>query len=286
MTYTEKYYNVNQITLHVVEAGEQDNPTIVFLHGFPEFWYAWRHQIPFLVAQGYRVIVPDQRGYNLSSKPGRIRDYAVDTLVQDIVQLIHLLEAGPVYLVGHDWGAAVAWKLAEQYPALVHKLIILNVPHPKVLLQTLKNSIRQIAKSWYIGFFQIPALPEKLLSVGRFKLLTQLLTKTSNPGSFTTADVQKYQQAWSQPKALTAMIHWYRALRRSSTSMQAATPIVIPVLILWGVHDVALQLSMAHDSLRYCQNGRLLLNSEATHWIHLDQKEWVNEQILAFVRSQ
>lgn len=283
MTYTENYYQVNQITLHAVEAGEPQNPVILFLHGFPEFWYSWRHQIPFFSEQGYRVIVPDQRGYNLSSKPASIGAYTLDTLVQDIVELIGQVSEAPVYVVGHDWGAAVAWKLAETHPELVQKLVILNVPHPKVLMQTLKKSIRQLFKSWYIGFFQLPELPEKVLSAGNFTLLARTLTQTSNPGSFTETDITEYKKAWRHPQALQSMIHWYRALRKNPESMQETQTITIPVLILWGAHDIALRQSMAHDSLTYCQNGQLLVHEDATHWIHQDQSAFVNEQILRFI---
>jgi pimeloyl-ACP methyl ester carboxylesterase len=277
-----KTYRVNGVDLHVVEAGDPGGPVVLFLHGFPEFWYAWRKQIPFFAQNGYRVVVPDQRGYNLSSKPVGVKAYAVDLLVQDCVELIAALGAGSVYVVAHDWGAMVAWQLAEKHPERVRRMVILNVPHPRVLKRTLAKSFRQKLKSWYIGFFQLPALPEKLLSVNNYALLAATLVRTSRRGTFTPADLQRYREAWSQPGAVKAMINWYRALRLRTEASGRRGKITVPTLILWGVRDVALRQEMAQDSLTLCENAQLVLREDATHWIHLEESDFVNEKISAF----
>src|SRR5664279_5354974 len=139
----------NGVTLHVAQAGAPDAPLVILLHGFPEFWYGWHQQIPFLAEHGYRVCAPDQRGYNISDKPAGIDAYRVETLVDDVIGLINASGREKVYLVGHDWGAAVAWAVALLHPERLDKLVIMNVPHPKVFAETLRSSLRQMLKSWY-----------------------------------------------------------------------------------------------------------------------------------------
>lgn len=285
MQYQEKVYIVNGIRLHVIEAGASSDPVVIFLHGFPEFWYAWRHQIAFFTNVGYRVVVPDLRGYNLSDKPTGVAAYTLPVLVQDCRALISALQASSLYLVGHDWGAAIAWKIAEKYPELLNRLVILNLPHPKVFMQTLKNSIRQLLKSWYIGFFQIPVIPEKILTMGNYALLEKALTCTSLPGTFTEETISYYKNAWKQSGALRAMIHWYRAIRHNPGAMEEGHPIRVPTLLLWGARDVALRSEMAHKSILLCEKGKLILREDATHWIHHEKSDFVNAQILEFFRQ-
>src|SRR5215213_5592847 len=150
----------NGIRLHVVQAGPKSGTPVLLLHGFPEFWYGWKKQIPALVDAGCRVIVPDQRGYNLSDKPKGIKNYRVDEMVKDIVGLIDALDYEKVNLVGHDWGAGVAWMLAHQHPERLHRLSIMNVPHPLVMRRFVQRDFEQMRRSWYIFFFQLPWLPE------------------------------------------------------------------------------------------------------------------------------
>src|SRR5512139_1805227 len=150
----------NGIRLHIVQAGPKSGTPVVLLHGFPEFWYGWRKQIPALAKAGCRVIVPDQRGYNLSDKPKGIKSYCVNHLVDDVVGLIDALDYEKVNLVGHDWGALVSWMLAIQHPERLHRLGILNVPHPAVMKRFLQRDPEQMARSLYALFFQLPWLPE------------------------------------------------------------------------------------------------------------------------------
>lgn len=156
--------STNGVNLHVAQAGPADGPLVILLHGFPEYWASWRQQIPILASAGYRVWVPDQRGYNLSDKPAEITAYNLDQLALDVVGLIDAADAEKAFVVGHDWGAAVAWWLGIKHADRLEKLAILNLPHPAVLRRRFRTHFSQLRKSWYMFFFQLPWLPERFLS--------------------------------------------------------------------------------------------------------------------------
>ena len=168
--WTHAFVKTNDITLHVVQAGPEDGPLLILLHGFPEFWRGWRQQIPFFAAAGYRVWVPDQRGYNLSDKPRGLDAYDLNELAADVVGLIDAAGRDKAYLVGHDWGANVAWWVGIHYPERLHKLGILNVPHPVIMRQNLQENPSQLRKSWYMFFFQLPAVPEVTIQAADWRL--------------------------------------------------------------------------------------------------------------------
>lgn len=273
----------NGVNLHVVQDGPQDGPLVVLLHGFPEFWYGWRHQIPVLAEAGYWVWAPDQRGYNLSDKPQEISAYGLDDLAKDIVGLIDAAGRERASIIGHDWGAAVAWWIAIHYPDRVEKLGILNVPHPSVMAKTLRSQPRQLLKSWYIFFFQIPWLPEFLISRGNWQAAKQMMRRSARPGSFRDEDLEAYQQAWSQPRAFTSMINWYRAAVRNPLRMIRSSRVTVPTLMIWGVRDVALERIMAQPSIDRCDEGRLLFLEQATHWVQHDEPEKVKKFLLDFL---
>jgi pimeloyl-ACP methyl ester carboxylesterase len=273
---------INENRLHVVQAGSEDAPMVLMLHGFPEFWYGWRNQIGKLADAGYWVWAPDQRGYNISGKPPEIADYRMDALVADVIALIDAAGREEVNLVGHDWGAAVAWWTAASFPERVRRLGILNVPHPAAMRAALRSSWSQRLKSWYIAFFQIPWLPERLLSIGGGKLL---LRSSGREGTFSHADLQHYQMAWSQERAWWGMLAWYRAAFANLNESLTTGRIEVPTLILWGDRDAALTKSAADDSLRWCRQGRITHYPEATHWVQLDEYEAVNQELLDFFDS-
>jgi pimeloyl-ACP methyl ester carboxylesterase len=175
-----RWIDVGGLRLHCVEAGT--GPLVVLLHGFPEFWYAWRHQIPALADAGYRVVAPDLRGYNTSDKPSRVRDYRPRVLVQDVADLIVALGAGSAAVAGHDWGGGLAWLLAMQHPKRVERLVLLNAPHPVRFLKGLRSP-RQLRRSWYILAFQLPWLPERLVAARDFQALRWIRPKTSTATS-------------------------------------------------------------------------------------------------------
>jgi pimeloyl-ACP methyl ester carboxylesterase len=284
MTLEEHYHQVNGVTLHTVEAGDKSGDCILFLHGFPEFWYGWKKQISFFAEKGFRVIVPDQRGYNLSSKPPGIKSYSLQQLTGDIVALIQKLTHKKIILAGHDWGGAVAWQIALRYPQLVHCLIIINMPHPVVFRQTLKKSIRQILHSSYAGFFQLPLLPEWVCRASHFKLLRRSMQKTAGEGAFTKEDIATYMKAWQQPGALTAMINWYRAFRYNKHVGPGI--INLPVLLIWGKKDQFLLSRMAKQSIKKCTDGKLVMVEDATHWVHHEKPYLVNTLINYFITGK
>ncbi len=273
----------NGINLHVVMAGPADGPLVLLLHGFPEFWYGWRRQIPALAAAGYHVWAPDQRGYNRSDKPAGVGAYAIETLAKDIVGLIDASGREQVYLVGHDWGAAVAWWVAGTYPERVKKLAILNVPHPSVMQRTVWEDAEQRKKSWYIFFFQLPWLPEKSLSDNGYTNAIRALKGSSRRGTFSDDDIAAYRQAWSQPGALTGMLNWYRAAVRNQGMGVPLGRIRVPTLMIWGANDMALSRRMAQPSIDLCDDGRLVFLEEASHWVQHEEPDAVNRLLLDFL---
>ena len=276
------YISTNGIRLHTVIAGPEDGPVVILLHGFPSFWYSWRYQIPVLAEAGYRVVVPDQRGYNLSDKGG---PYDMETLLADTVGLIRWSGENPVYLIGHDWGAAVAWTTAARYPDLIRKLVILNVPHPNVMMEALRGgNIRQLFRSWYMFFFQIPGLPEWSLKAGNYRNLKRMMRQSSSAGTFDDQDLERLVEAWGQPGALSASIGWYRALLKNRNQGSEHDPFIYPeTLILWGEEDVAIEFSGAQRSLNWTKRGRLISYPNASHWVHEDEPSSVNAELLRFL---
>ncbi len=275
----------NGIRLHIVQAGPKSGIPVVLLHGFPEFWYGWRKQIPALAEAGCRVIVPDQRGYNLSDKPQGVKAYCVNNLVEDIVGLINALEYQKVNLVGHDWGALVAWMLGIQHPGRLRRLGILNVPHPVVLKQFLQRDFEQMRRSLYALYFQLPGLPELSLRLGHWRGAALAMRRSALPQAFTDEDIAEYKQAWSQPGALTAMLNWYRAAARYQPHIASDMRVRVPTLILWGVKDVALTYRMARPSLDYCAKGNLIFFPEATHWLQHEEADEVNRHLVSFISN-
>jgi epoxide hydrolase 4 len=277
-------FNNGSVGLQAVAAGPLDGPGVLLLHGFPEFWYGWHRQIEPLAAAGFRVIVPDQRGYNLSSKPSDAAAYALTELVSDVIAIADQLGKEKIFLAGHDWGAAVAWSAALLYPQRIAKLAVLNVPHPSVMRKFLSTRPRQLLRSWYMFFFQFPWLPEAALSAFNFHMGARALVGSSRPGTFTAEDLAQYRAAWSQPGALTGMINWYRALFRTRVKFPDRT-VRVPTRILWGERDAFLLAEMAHESLRYCTNSELFTFAEATHWLQHEEPARVSELLINFFRG-
>jgi len=284
MAYESTHLQTNGVQLHIVTAGPENGQPVILLHGFPEFWYGWREQIPVLAEAGYRIIVPDQRGYNLSDKPEGVKSYRVDALAGDILGLIDALGYDKVHLVGHDWGAIVAWSFAILHPKRLHKLGILNVPHPAVMNQFLRRDKEQKRKSWYIFFFQLPWLPEFFLRSDDWRNSVRMLLGSSKRGSFSKDDILKYKKAWAQPGAISSMINWYRASRRYPPRMPKKPRVSVPTLVLWGKQDVALSHRMAQPSIDYCDEGKLIFFEDATHWVQHDKADEVNRLLLDFLK--
>jgi pimeloyl-ACP methyl ester carboxylesterase len=276
-------HQVNGIALHCIEAGPEDGPLVILLHGFPEFWWGWRYQIGPLADAGFRVLVPDQRGYNLSDKPEGRRAYDLDILARDVVGLADALGRQSFSLVGHDWGGLAAWWTASRYPDRVSKLVVLNAPHPNVAGAYMRSHPSQMVRSLYVGFFQIPFLPERMLSANDHRSLKDALLRTSRPGTFSDEDIGIYEKTWAQPGALTAMLNWYRALP-FKPSMKDAT-VRPPTLVIWGSKDRFLEKGLAEASLSLCEEGSVRWMENATHWVQHEEPEAVNAVLVEFLKA-
>ena len=277
-------FQSGSVQLHAIAAGPREGPVAVLLHGFPEFWYGWRRQIEPLASAGFRVIVPDQRGYNLSSKPSGAASYAIPNLVSDVIAIADRLGQQKISLAGHDWGAAVAWSTAILHPERIAKLVILNVPHPSVMRRYVFTRFQQARQSWYMFFFQFPWLPEAVFSAFDFRMGTNALIDSSRLGTFSSGDLAQYRAAWSQPGAITAMINWYRAAFRHRVQFPDRT-VRVPTRILWGERDAFLLAEMARESLKYCTNAELISFPEATHWLQHEEPARVSQLLIEFFQS-
>jgi pimeloyl-ACP methyl ester carboxylesterase len=275
----------NGITLNVAQAGPAEGQLLILLHGFPEFWYGWRKQIPALAHAGFCVWAPDQRGYNLSDKPTSARDYTLDKLAADIAGLIAASGRRRAVVVGHDWGGAVAWWLAANSPELVERLIILNVPHPLVMRRLLLTNPRQLLRSWYMFVFQLPRLPEWSARRNHWQGVVRAMKASSRPQAFTDNDFERYRQAWSQPGAYSSMLSWYRAIFRYGVPRPKNRRILPPTLVLWGDQDRFIRPEAADASLALCDTGRLIRYQAATHWLQHEEAADINQQIANFVVS-
>ncbi|MCA1624628.1 MAG: alpha/beta hydrolase [Acidobacteria bacterium] len=233
------YAQIGGVKLHYAAAGDGER-LVILLHGFPEFWYSWRHQLVAL-SDEYTVIAPDMRGYNLSDKPINIADYDINKLVDDITGLINYFRRENAAIVGHDWGAAVAWAIAQNHPEYVWKLAALQVPPISVWRKN--QSFKQFLASWYMFFLQIPKLPEWLMTRSNFAMLENALKNTTaEKDVFKPEDIERYKESWSEPFALTAMINYYRAnvFTRLFSKSESQEKIRVPTLFIYGEKDHAI----------------------------------------------
>lgn len=283
-----RFARVNWVRLHYVEAQPATTngktTLCLALHGFPEFWYSWRHQIPVLADAGFRVLAPDLRGYNLSDKPCGIRAYRMETLLGDVLGLIARAGAERAVIVGHDWGGVIAWHLAMHHPRVVEKLVILNAPHPAAYRRELRSWMQWL-KSWYILFFQVPGLPEVVLGAGNFDWVSRMLRRQPvHPGALGKDDVRRYQQALARPGALTAALNYYRALRYSAHyAVNDDAPIPVPVLLLWGERDAYLCPRLTEGLRDWVPNLKVVRLPDVSHWIQNDAPERVNRVLIDFL---
>lgn len=276
------HHALGDISLHTVEAGPDDGPLLILLHGFPAFWWAWRRQIAPLAEQGYHVVAPDMRGYNRSDAPQDIASYRLETLTADVLALADACGAEEFILVGHDWGGVVAWNLASSHPGRVTRLAILNAPHPDLWLTVMKRRPTQALRSSYAAFFQLPRIPEAVLGAANFRILRELMRRSAREGTFTPDVLDRYVEAWSRPGVLTGMLNYYRALRQRRLPDEPGR-VRVPALVLWGENDVALEQHVARAALETCDDGRLEIIAGATHWLHLEEPERVNAELIAFL---
>ena len=277
----------NGVQLHVVTAGPEDGDLVVLLHGFPEFWYSWHHQIPTLAEAGYRVVAPDMRGYNCSEKPSGVDAYHIDELVGDVAGLIRAFDRESAAVVGHDWGGLVAWQTAIDRPGVVDRLAVLNAPHPSAYGRALRSNPRQLAKSWYVFYFQLPVLPELGLGWNDFAMLDRILGDgTVRPDAVTERDIERYKRALARPGARTAALNYYRSLARRNAKLTLTRggvgdlPVRVPTLLVWGEQDEALDISLTEGLERWVPDIRVERLPDASHWVQFDAPERVSELLV------
>jgi len=275
-----RFVKTRGLTFELVEAmpeqGEGDHLALC-LHGFPELNFSWRHQIGLLAIKGYRVLAPNLRGYGASDRPEHMRDYAVDRLIQDVADLVDASGASKVTLIAHDWGAIIAWLFAITKLRPIERLVIMNVPHPMPARRELRHW-RQLKKSWYIFFFQLPWLPEWLLGRRGGTAVGKIFEDTStNPGLF-GPDVQAiYNAAAARPGARKAMVDYYRALLRHDKTVDGDDFMVqVPTLMVWGEEDVAIDIHCTHGTERWVPQLTLKTLPGISHWVQQDAPDQVN----------
>ena len=273
----------NGIRMHYVSQGS--GPLIILLHGFPEFWYSWRLQIPFLAELGYTVVAPDLRGYNDSDKPRT--GYSVANLLRDIVGLIRGLGEEKAIIVGHDWGGALAWSFAAAYPQMTERLIVLNAPHPDALLRELRNP-QQLRKSWYIFALQIPWLPEYLLGRNHAEAIGRMIYDAAvQKAAFPPSVLARYREAMNKPGALRASISYYRALFRNPPRPTGSErQITLPTLLIWGEQDIALDIALTKGLEQWVPNIQVRRIPNSGHWVQQEKPDLVNQWIAQFLQSK
>jgi pimeloyl-ACP methyl ester carboxylesterase len=306
MALEHRSIQTNGIRLHCAVDG--DGPLVLLLHGFPECWYSWRHQIAAL-APRFRVVAPDMRGYNLSDKPAGVASYALPELTADVLGLIHAFGEHEAVIVGHDWGGAVAWNFAMDHPAATRRLVAMNCPHPAIFAQHLRSDPTQLARSWYMFFFQIPWLPETLLGLNDAWAIGNAVRQSAvRRDAITDEDVAVLRAAASQPGALTSAINYYRGvfrgpeltaswplwLRRffygdrpppaARVALEDWPKISAPTLLIWGEEDVALgrELTLGLEPLLTGPLTRHYIPN-CGHWVQQEQPDLVNTYLLEFL---
>ncbi len=278
-TWQHKYIISNGIRLHYVTQGQ--GPLMLMLHGFPEFWYSWRHQIPEF-AKDYNAIALDLRGYNESDKPSEQSAYVMSEFIKDIEGVIRGLGYDRCVLVGHDWGGAIAWCFAYAHPEMVERLIVMNIPHPAKFAEGLQTP-QQLLRSWYIFLFQLPWLPELALQAWDYETIDRVFTAMAiNKNAFTPADIEAYKNAAAQRGALTAMVNYYRNIV-SSLPRQGWDLLDVPTLMIWGEEDKALGKELTYGTQAYVRDFRIRYIPNCSHWVQQEQPELVNQYIREFL---
>ncbi len=272
----------NGIRMHYVTQGK--GPLIVLLHGFPEFWFSWRYQIPFLAQLGYTVVAPDLRGYNDTDKPRS--GYDVATLLRDIEGLILGLSQERAIIAGHDWGGALAWAFAISYPQMTERLIVMNAPHPRAMLRELRT-LKQLRKSWYIFAFQLPWLPENALLRNNASAIGRMLKEAAlQKAAFPAVVLARYQEAITKPGAMSAALNYYRQLiRHPAFSPGASGLITAPTLLIWGEQDIALGIELTYGLEQWVSSIQIERIPASGHWVQQEQPELVNTLLAAYLQQ-
>ena len=266
--------DVGQVTLHVVLAGPEEGPPVILLHGYPEFWYAWRGPGAVLARAGFRVIMPDQRGYNRSEKPAGTAAYQLDRLVGDIVGLIDALGYERVNLGVQDWGGVVGWRTVIEHPSRIARFAVIDASHPLVWSPGDSGTIR-----WYRSFLQIPFLPGYTARLGNWRLLASNLRATSAAGAFPEAEMDQFRSAWDRDGAIHTMGEWYRA---EDWPLEGDGRVATPTLVILAENDRFIPASATRASLEYLENAELLELGSGSHWVAGEEPERIGEILVEF----
>lgn len=277
MTLTTRPIEANGLTFMADEAGDGDDVALL-LHGFPESRYSWRHQLPALGALGWRAIAPDLRGYGQSSRPARKEDYRIDHLIEDVAGLFDAAGARRRLLIGHDWGAAIAWAFALDRRLPLDGLVIMNVPHPAVLARVMRSSWRQPLRSWYMAFFQIPGLPEAMMTANGARAIGRAFTGMAvDKSRFPPEVTDVYRRNALLPGAMTAMINYYRANTGLLDRWGSPPPVIeVPTLMIWGEMDAALGIENTEGYGPLVRDFTLERLPGVSHWVQQEAPEKVN----------
>ncbi|HXW83610.1 MAG TPA: alpha/beta fold hydrolase [Candidatus Binataceae bacterium] len=284
----EKLKLASGLHMRIARAGSPAAPLVVMLHGFPECWYSWRHQLRAL-SDRFDCVAPELRGYGETDAPVGVANYALDKLVGDVADLIHALGRERAMVIGHDWGGAIAWATALMRPELVARLAVLNCPHLKRFSEELRHNFRQMRRSWYMLFFQLPALPEWALRRKNFALLDAVLRDgTFNKGVISDADLRYFREAFRNPYSATAAINYYRANFRSGFMARdngwIDRKIAAPTMLIWGEQDFALGVELTGDMERLFAGEFVLRKiADAGHWVQQEKPELVNRYLGEFL---
>ena len=290
-TITHGYANVNGIRLHYAETGSGDN-LVLLLHGFPEFWYSWRNQLNAL-GEDFHVVAPDLRGFNLSDKPCNVDDYKIDRVVGDVIGLMDHFAVRQAAIVGHDWGGGIAWAVALKHPDRVSKLAVMQVPPAAVWRANMTT--KQLLRSWYMFFFQIPRFPEWLLRQKNFEAIEKSFTENViRKNTFSPSDIELYKEAARQPGALTGAINYYRAnvmdrlraKKESTSSPSSSVRVKVPTLFIFAEQDFAILPETVRGIEKYIDAYyREVRIPDSGHWVQNEAADEVNIALLDFLKS-
>ncbi|CAI2349758.1 unnamed protein product [Caenorhabditis sp. 36 PRJEB53466] len=286
--WNSRYIKLKKVRLHYVQTGSDDKPLMLFIHGYPEFWYSWRFQLKEF-ADRYRCVAIDQRGYNLSDKPKLVENYSIDELTGDVRDVIEELGYEKAIVVAHDWGGLVAWEFAARFPEMVEKLICCNIPRPGAFAKRLSGSWSQFRKSWYIFFYQNEKIPELLCVADDMKMLEMCFRAKPmgirNSQNFTDEDLEAWKYSFSMNGAsFKYPINYYRNIFTNLKPKR--DPILeMPTLIIWGTGDGALDVEAAEESCKTLRNATFKTIPGASHWVQQDEPELVNSYITDFLRQ-
>jgi epoxide hydrolase 4 len=279
-TWQHECIQTNGINLHYVTQGE--GPLMLMLHGFPEFWYSWRHQIPEF-AKNYKVVAVDLRGYNDSDKPAQKEAYVMAEFVADVKGIIQGLGYQDCILVGHDWGGAIAWHFAYAHPEMVQKLIVLNLPHPAKFAQGLQTP-QQLLRSSYMFLFQLPLLPEMMIQFNDFQMLeTAFSGMAIRKSAFSEDDINAYKDAFAKRGALTAALNYYRNVFEQGITQRNWGVLNVPTLMIWGESDTALGKELTYGTEKYVRDLKIQYIPNCSHWVQQEQPAIVNQYMREFL---